>query len=322
MPTCGQMVGAGVTSFPCIVDIPEGLQAHPGPHAVREKPNTMLARQRWEQANDGDKAREILRQTQSAPETFAMQNPGHTSTPVPGTNLQPDEYRRQNQPRVGDFGAVGDDVVTDCQHPYSQLEDQADGSVLCHNCGTTIRAAQAPPKPEVVQPPSADDPRRQAFVNETNAMREHLHAAVAEQVQEEPQPEPDPQPVLAVPPGATLRQRPGDQPLPAPDNPRPVVHELMIDDIKERLALGISRYGDGLKALNGRDTVLDAYEEALDHAVYLRTYMEERAEMLAIAEGVWSRLTMLTTSESTQLDPDCDRGLAVLVTWLRGMQST
>ena len=49
-----------------------------------------------------------------------------------------------------------------------------------------------------------------------------------------------------------------------------------MDDMAQRLKLGIERYGTGLQADNGRDMLLDAYEEALDLCVYLRGIMYER----------------------------------------------
>lgn len=72
-----------------------------------------------------------------------------------------------------------------------------------------------------------------------------------------------------------LRLRPGDQPLPVP-NDNPGVHSMLIADIEARRDLGIKRYGVALQAGNGRDALRDAYEEALDLSVYLRQAIEER----------------------------------------------
>lgn len=67
-----------------------------------------------------------------------------------------------------------------------------------------------------------------------------------------------------------------DQPLPTPnDNPR--VHDLVIEDIRARKELGIRRYGVALQAHNGRDALLDLYQELLDATTYLRQLLEERA---------------------------------------------
>lgn len=65
------------------------------------------------------------------------------------------------------------------------------------------------------------------------------------------------------------------QPNPSVNN-NPIIQELVMEDMKGRLALGIERYGTGLQAHNGRDMLLDAYEEALDLSVYLRGMIYER----------------------------------------------
>ncbi len=44
----------------------------------------------------------------------------------------------------------------------------------------------------------------------------------------------------------------------------------------ERHAIGTQKYGVPLTAGNGRKHLVDAYQEALDLAVYLRTELEER----------------------------------------------
>lgn len=69
--------------------------------------------------------------------------------------------------------------------------------------------------------------------------------------------------------------RDGDQPMPVPNN-RPDVQSLVVADIQERRRVGISRYGTALQAHNGRDALRDAYEEAIDLAMYLRQLLEER----------------------------------------------
>lgn len=54
------------------------------------------------------------------------------------------------------------------------------------------------------------------------------------------------------------------------------VCKLVQQDLELRIELGKSRYGERLTTFNGRDALLDAYQEVLDLAVYLRQEIEER----------------------------------------------
>lgn len=67
-----------------------------------------------------------------------------------------------------------------------------------------------------------------------------------------------------------------EQKVPAKDNAHPAVWPLVMRDMIDRDQSGREKYGVPLKAHNGRDTLLDAYQEALDLAVYLRTAIYER----------------------------------------------
>jgi len=66
-----------------------------------------------------------------------------------------------------------------------------------------------------------------------------------------------------------------EQPAPIANDSRPI-WELVIEDMRARDHVGRERYGVPLQAHNGRDVLRDAYEEALDLAVYLRQAIEER----------------------------------------------
>jgi len=59
-------------------------------------------------------------------------------------------------------------------------------------------------------------------------------------------------------------------------NDGPAVWDLVIADMNERNRVGTEKYGTPLQAHNGRDALVDAYQEALDLAVYLRQAIEER----------------------------------------------
>lgn len=68
---------------------------------------------------------------------------------------------------------------------------------------------------------------------------------------------------------------------PEPDpiqNGEPAVWDLVIRDMQERDRMGAERYGTRLQPHNGRDALIDAYQEALDLAVYLRQAIYERDE--------------------------------------------
>lgn len=65
--------------------------------------------------------------------------------------------------------------------------------------------------------------------------------------------------------------------------PRPARHEFsqsvtdaVIADMQERRRLGVGKYGVELLSFNGRDALLDAYQESLDTTVYLKQCLMER----------------------------------------------
>ncbi len=51
---------------------------------------------------------------------------------------------------------------------------------------------------------------------------------------------------------------------------------LVIEDMKARDQFGQKKYGTALHPFNGRDALVDAYQEALDLCVYLRQAIYER----------------------------------------------
>ncbi len=64
---------------------------------------------------------------------------------------------------------------------------------------------------------------------------------------------------------------------PAPENNAlPAVWDLVLADMRARDALGSARYGTRLQPHNGRDTLVDWYEELLDAVVYARALIYER----------------------------------------------
>lgn len=75
-----------------------------------------------------------------------------------------------------------------------------------------------------------------------------------------------------------------NQPNPIPNNSIPIV-DLVIQDMEERKRIGKERYGVFLQAHNGREAIRDAYEEALDLAIYLRQVLEETSNKCDYCKG-------------------------------------
>lgn len=65
-----------------------------------------------------------------------------------------------------------------------------------------------------------------------------------------------------------------DQPIPK-GNGEDII-SLVAYDLEERAKKGEETYGERLKPFNGRNALIDAYQEALDLAIYLRQAIEEQ----------------------------------------------
>lgn len=63
---------------------------------------------------------------------------------------------------------------------------------------------------------------------------------------------------------------------PPPQPGRGDIQLAVIEDLNTRREFGIAKYGTPLQADNGRDALVDAYQEALDLVCYLRQVIEER----------------------------------------------
>lgn len=59
-------------------------------------------------------------------------------------------------------------------------------------------------------------------------------------------------------------------------NELPFIKDLVIQDIQDRAAAGYKKYGVMLQPHNGRDPLIDAYQELLDGAKYLRQALYEK----------------------------------------------
>lgn len=56
----------------------------------------------------------------------------------------------------------------------------------------------------------------------------------------------------------------------------PAVWDLVIEDMRERDRIGAELYGSRLQPFNGRDPMVDLYQELLDAAAYVRQAIYER----------------------------------------------
>ncbi len=75
---------------------------------------------------------------------------------------------------------------------------------------------------------------------------------------------------VTFPPAAT--------PEPPPHEGRADVLPLVLADLQARAAEGIKKYCTPLQTHNGRDPLVDAYQEVLDLAMYLRQEIEEQSD--------------------------------------------
>lgn len=68
------------------------------------------------------------------------------------------------------------------------------------------------------------------------------------------------------------------EPMPTGDGP--IVLDEVLKDLKSRAEVGREKYGTMLRANNGRDPLMDAYQESLDLTMYLKQALMERDQSL------------------------------------------
>lgn len=91
-------------------------------------------------------------------------------------------------------------------------------------------------------------------------------------------------------------------------------------DMAQRIANGAKEYGEPLTTNNGRHALQDAYEEALDLALYLKqSLMERAASTYPIVRIGKDKLEALPASESTAggicPQPGCQCGGTLPMSW-------
>lgn len=65
------------------------------------------------------------------------------------------------------------------------------------------------------------------------------------------------------------------------------IQEMVREDLHQRELFGVTKYGEALLANNGRDCLLDAYEEALDLVCYLKQRIIEEAANPFVGQSKW-----------------------------------
>ena len=74
---------------------------------------------------------------------------------------------------------------------------------------------------------------------------------------------------------------------PSPHGIGEEIQPLVIKDMEDRMRVGVERYGEALKANNGRDALIDLYQELLDAAVYIRQRIEEVKDLRTMAKAYY-----------------------------------
>ena len=69
-----------------------------------------------------------------------------------------------------------------------------------------------------------------------------------------------------------------DKQEPDPKPGQVVVLDLVRKDLEDRAIMGKEKYGTYLMTHNGRNSLMDAYQEALDLVMYLRQALEEQKD--------------------------------------------
>lgn len=96
---------------------------------------------------------------------------------------------------------------------------------------------------------------------------------------------------------------------PAPTgNGKPVTVEL-IHDLLDRREIGVQKYGHELKAGNGRRPLIDAYQEAMDLAMYLKQAVMEEDDRVMFTD---LELAVLLSLVSPEMYPTLYRKIAAL----------
>lgn len=280
MSTCRKMVegkGAGV-AYPCDLGLPEG---HDGPCAAKEKPGSVAIRRTWEaeRAVDGGSLGIEAFQVETRPADY-VENPA----PYPGERGFP------HLPREWQVHVRQSDMTEWAWVPIAKRW------MPVHEGEVSEAVLASAPRTITVQLPDGSREQRVVLPRET--------VVEGGRVLDEPEDYADA--------GGGRVRRVEDQP--PPEESEGDVWAEVIEDMVERRQVGIERYNTPLQRFNGRDAMVDAYQEALDLLVYLRQASGEREIIKALYARIYASLdhAALRDSEASEAVEDLARLLGVV----------
>lgn len=244
-PPCNKRVGKNTMTWACYLD-----EGHDGPCAARESAPSLAQRSRWEkEQEEAAQARAILAQGQGPAQTFAEARGEFEAQPHPDLREKP-AAPVFPQARLD---TEGHPVSEDTAIPEKQIEEITNN--VCPGCGFGTDESS-----NVVLPMVEGGATARLCPNCQVMFTPSVFYKIIE-------PEP-------------TKQREGDQPLPTP-NGHPSIQDALIERIEARKQVGIERYGTTLQPFNGRNAILDAFEESLDLTTYLLQVLYENKTIAA-----------------------------------------
>ena len=110
-----------------------------------------------------------------------------------------------------------------------------------------------------------------------------------------------------------MSKKPAIHKEPPPAGKGTPITDLVIADLIERKEFGTAKYGEPLMAFNGRDPLVDLYQELIDAVMYVRQYMTEnqgkelielRAMLAEAAELAWQSDVISTEMFEHYIGPE------------------
>lgn len=81
---------------------------------------------------------------------------------------------------------------------------------------------------------------------------------------------------------------------PDPKDGKESITDAVMKDLRDRREAGIKKYGTELESYNGRNALVDAYQEGLDLVMYLRQCISEgKHESLELLHHVRNKVNLL-----------------------------